>query len=341
MGMSLVLGLLGIAQPVATETSCPPRQPNTFCILRGFKKDVYSVAFSPDGQLIAAASKDKTIRLWKVADGQLVYSLEGHSVVTFSADGKVLASASGDETIKLWEVTTGREIRALTIPDAIYISSVVFSPTDQLLASAVCMRVKPPPNFGCAQGDLIFWNPTTGELVRHISRAHSDNISDLAFSPDGRLLATGSPNRTIGLWQAATGRLVRYIFPAIDVEDLAFSPDGQWVVANSIMAGSVFFIWEVSSGRELRLVRLNVNVNDLAFSPNGQFLAVGEAILRVRDWQIVRRLPMPFERFLDSVAFSPDGQLLAVGEGKWSVPTEGLVRLWYVGDLAKAKQKQD
>jgi WD40 repeat protein len=126
--------------------------------LEGHTQSVNSVAFSPDGRLLASGSCGQgnyiiictqgEIRLWEVASGREVRSLSGHTSwvnsVAFSPDGRLLASGSHDKTIKLWEVASGREVRSLT--------------------------------------------------------GHTDEVTSVAFSPDGRLLASGSRDETIKLW---------------------------------------------------------------------------------------------------------------------------------------------
>ncbi len=127
-------GQVGWAQQ--QEVSCPPTQPNTFCTLTGHTNSVESVAFSPDGRLLASASYGE-IKLWEVATGREVLTLRGHTdwvrSVAFSPDGRLLASGSYKE-IKLWEVATGREVRTLT-GHTDDVNSVAFSPDGRLLAS--------------------------------------------------------------------------------------------------------------------------------------------------------------------------------------------------------------
>ncbi|MEH2281332.1 MAG: ribosome assembly protein 4, partial [Nostoc sp.] len=125
--------------------------------LTGHSDGVYSVVFSPDGQRLASASYDKTIKLWDVATGKAVQTLTGHSdgvySVVFSPDGQRLASASLDKTIKLWDVATGKPVQTLTGHSS-WVRSVVFSPDGQRLASA--------------SGDktIIIWNLDLNKLVK-------------------------------------------------------------------------------------------------------------------------------------------------------------------------------
>ena len=100
----------------------------------GHSLGVTSVAFSPDGKLLASGSADNSIKLWNVASGRELRTLSGHtapvSSVAFSPDGKVLASGSWDTTIKLWDVASGRELRTLT-GHTDKVNSVAFSPDGQ------------------------------------------------------------------------------------------------------------------------------------------------------------------------------------------------------------------
>jgi WD40 repeat protein len=134
--------------------------------MRGRHTDgVSSVAFSPDGSLLASGSWDRTIKLWRVADGSLVRTLTGHtdgvSSVAFSPDGSLLASGSGyrDRTVKLWRVADGALLRTLE-GHTDWVSSVVFSPDGSLLAS------------GSGDRTVRFWRVSDGALVGILDGAH-------------------------------------------------------------------------------------------------------------------------------------------------------------------------
>jgi nitrous oxidase accessory protein NosD len=192
--------------------------------LTGHTDWVYSVAFSPDGKLLASGSRDWTIKLWDVASGSLVRTLSGHTgavnSVAFSPDGKLLASGSRDWTIKLWDVASGSLVRTLT-GHSESVTSVAFSPDGRLLAS------------GSGDRTIKLWEVASGREVRTLS-GHTDWVYSVAFSPDGRLLASGSNDDTIKLWEVATGSEVRTLTGHTDwVYSVAFSPDGKLLASGS------------------------------------------------------------------------------------------------------------
>ncbi|HWP42825.1 MAG TPA: hypothetical protein VNO14_06300, partial [Blastocatellia bacterium] len=160
---------------------------------------VRSVAFSPDGQLVASGFLYEGIKVWEVDSAAKVRSLKGHtssvSSLAFSPNNAWLVSGSRDRTIRLWDVESGRDLRAVRGHEA-EVRSVAFSPDGEWIASA------------SADQTIRLWRTLTGREVQ-VFTGHLHVATSVAFSPDGQMLASGSLDRTVKLWEAATGREIQ------------------------------------------------------------------------------------------------------------------------------------
>ncbi|MEH2303969.1 protein kinase domain-containing protein [Nostoc sp.] len=281
---------------------------------------VNSVAFSPDGQILASASSDRTIKLWNVTTGKLLQSLLGHSnsvnSVAFSPDGQTLASASSDGTIKLWNVTTGKLLQSL-LGHSNSVNSVAFSPDGQTLASG-----------GSYDGTIKLWNVTTGTLLQ-IFPGHFHWVNSVAFSPDGQTLANGSHDGTIKLWNVTRGTLLKTISGHSDsVNSVAFSPDGQTLASGGSYDGTIK-LWNVTTGTLLQILQGHSNlVNSVVFNPDGKTLASGSYDKTIKLWNVttareIQTLPGDYN-LVNSVAFSPSGQILTSGS------SDGTIKIWRI-----------
>ncbi len=320
------------ALAVRTETAVPKstvtaiaRVPTTAAVqsglldtLAGDTGDVISVAFSPDGRLLASGSLDKTTKLWRVVDGTKIRTLAGHIYpvhsVAFSPDGTLLASGSSDSTIKLWRVVDGTETHTLAgHTDQVF--SVAFSPNGGILAS------------GSVEDTIKLWRVVDGTEIRTLTGDTGD-VNSIAFSPDGTLLASGTAFKTIKLWRVVDGTEVSALTGhTSDVKSVAFSPDGTLLASGS--SDSTIKLWRVVDGTETQtLVGHTDQVRSVAFSPDGGILASGSSDSTIKLWRVVDgteiRTFTGHTNLVLSVAFSPDGTLLASGS------SDGTIKLWKV-----------
>ncbi len=162
---------------------------------------VESIAFSPDGRLLASGSWDGTVKLWRVSDGRLVRTLTRGRVrvrsIAFSPDGRLLAAGTGfpDGTIKVWRVRDGKLLCTRRAdPSAVW--AIAFSPDGHFLAS------------GGEHGTLKLWRVRDGKLLKAL-KGHTYPVLSIAFSPDGRLIASGSSDPAIKFWLVSDGKVVR------------------------------------------------------------------------------------------------------------------------------------
>jgi WD40 repeat protein len=257
--------------------------------LFGHSNEVWSVVFSPDGNILASGSDDKTIKLWSPSTGKLIRILIGHSEsvlsVAFSPDGKILASGSIDNTIKLWETSTGKVISTLK-EHSRSVVSVTFSPDGETLAS------------GSDDKTIKLWHHATGKLINTLT-GHSKSVVSVAFSPDGEILASGSDDKTIKLWHPATGKLINTLTGhSKSVYAVAFAPQRS---ANSpddeiLASGSddkTIKLWHPATGKLIdTLTGHSGPVYTVAFapqsfanSPNGRILASGSMDKTIKIWR--------------------------------------------------------
>jgi len=290
---------------------------------------VASVAFSPDGRRLASSSLGGVIKVWDLdamspekphtlkdhswESGQGTHTLMGHtgsvSQVAFSPDGMQLVSASTDGTIKVWDARSDPEARTLES------KNVAFSPDGKWLAST---------SWNTAF--IKLWDTTTGRIVRTLD-GHQ-GVMVVAFSPDGKLLASGGFDKTVKLWNLATGDNIHTLEARSSIiESVAFSPDGK-LLASGGENNRVVELWHVATGQPLGALTGHTDgVVFVAFSPDGKRLASGSQDGTVRLWDVTTCRPVQtFEGnfSLFGLAFSPDGSRLA------TAASDRTIRLWDV-----------
>ncbi|GAB4146287.1 MAG: hypothetical protein Tsb009_18910 [Planctomycetaceae bacterium] len=291
---------------------------NTRVINRAHSSTIYSVAFSPDGSLLASCGSDYLVKVWETATGTLAQKFVGHTrtvrCVSFSPQGNILASSSYDKTVKLWNLQTGKLIRTLN-GHTNSVRIIAFSPDGKLIAST------------SSDQTVRIWDVASGKLLKTL-KGHHSTTRCVAFSPDGATLASGSSDRTIRLWNVETGELRKTLTGhESSVRSIAFVPDGTTLISGSL--DKTLRLWDMASGK----MRFTINghtssIKCIAISPNGRlFVSVGNDS-RVRAWSVESGKQITNSKGHTSsiwhVAFSPDNKTVA------SCGSDGSIRLWNI-----------
>ncbi|TJZ54247.1 hypothetical protein FCH28_13815 [Streptomyces piniterrae] len=316
-------------QPTPTPTPNTRSAPEVQALdaLTGHPDKVSSVAFSPDGKLLATSSSD-TLRLWHVGTrkqfGKPLTDPTGViSSLAFSPDGKLLASSSFGQVVQLWDVNTRTQGKPLT-GYAEAVLSVAFSPDGKLLAASDARGDASASAYAAS-----LWDVATRKQLGKPLIGHTVPVWSVAFSPDGKLLATGSNDETVLLWDVTTHNQQGKPLTGHtgSVSSVAFSPDGK-LLATGSWDGTAR-LWDVTTHKQLGkpLTGHTGSVSSVAFSPDGKLLATGSKDQTVLLWDVTshRRLGKPVTGHTGSVlsvTFSPDGKLLATGSA------DRTVRLW-------------
>jgi eukaryotic-like serine/threonine-protein kinase len=173
---------------------------------------IWALAVSPDGSTLAVGGEANTIQVYDLATRQRKVTLEGHThavrSLDFSPDGKLLASAGG-YTTRLWDTANWAVDRGHFYHNP-EVLCVRFSPDGKLLA--ISDGESDLPHYKLLPTAIILWDVATRKEVRWL-RGHTNSIWALAFSPDGKSLASGSADQTVKFWDTASGKLRETIVP--------------------------------------------------------------------------------------------------------------------------------
>ncbi|OUC15722.1 MAG: hypothetical protein B0A82_05510 [Alkalinema sp. CACIAM 70d] len=282
---------------------------------------ISTLAFSPDGELLATGDSNNIIRLWNVKLESEVGYLFGHAswvyTVAFSHDGKKLASGSYDGTVRIWSIPSGECIQVL-YGHTDWVRSVSFSPDGKFIASA--------------SAEIIIWDESSGKPVRKLE-GHQSWIYSVDFHPEKNYLVSGSYDKTIRVWNILTGSCLMVLHGhQTSIQSVSFSPSGKFLAS----AGDLLNVWDAITGE----IVASFNGHHQAiwsakFSPDEQVIATSSADQTIKLWSLeskacLRTMKGHTDRVY-SLAFHSSGEFLA------SAGHDASIRFWniFTGEVTK------
>ncbi len=300
-------------------TKAPPFASVEHEIPRGHTGDITCVVFSPDGNRIATASWDKTVKIWDLETGADVLTLRGHggviSSVAFSPHGDTIATASWDKTLRLWDAVDGRCTATLQGHTGV-VTAVQFSPSGNILVS------------GGWDKTVRFWNAKDGQPLS-VLQGHQRMVTSVAVNREGTLVASGSWDKTVRVWSREGGpNLASLKGHSGDVTCVAFAPTGKFLASAGL--DHTIRLWDLDTSKELFVMRAHTGeVTALSYSPDGNTIASVSWDRTVRLWQAdtghLRATFTGHANVITSVAFDPAGTQVA------SASLDRTVKFWDIG----------
>ncbi|BAZ43332.1 WD-40 repeat protein [Chondrocystis sp. NIES-4102] len=237
--------------------------------------EITALAFSGDGQMLATAATDKTIKIWNVATQELIVTLPPQKMainaLAFSSDGQKLVSAGADKIVKLWQITNQTEIADFK-GHKLAISAVALSGDGNTLASAGADKI------------VKLWNTQTKEEITSLN-GHKSAIEALTFSPDGNILASGGKDKIIKLWNIETKEEITSLTGHKQgIINLNFSLDGATIA--SVGVNESIALWDINTKEIIISIAINNWHSLIAIASYGQILALTQAEGKIKLVQI-------------------------------------------------------
>ncbi|MEA5571235.1 eIF2A-related protein [Calothrix sp. UHCC 0171] len=311
---------------------------------------ITKIIFTPDGEKIIAASQNSKITIWNLQGNEL-HSFNSGQVnnINLSQDGKHLVSANTDGTIKIWNLD-GSLISTYHSPN-LQISDIAISNDSQIIVSSSDDKIVriwdfPKPK---KQNQAIYsldFHPQNNEFIaagwegkvttwhnnqpQNSFTAHHNIISTVKFSHDGKIIATGSADKTVKLWNAQTHQLLLTLTGHTNrITSISFSPDNHFLASAS--SDKTVKIWRIRDGKLMNTLSGNTDeITSLSISKDSKYIATSSADNQLKIWHfpngnLFKTLP-GHENIIAAIAFSPDNQTIA------SASWDNTIKIWQVSD---------
>ncbi len=287
--------------------------------------NTYALVFSPDGTRVATGGEDGVTRLWDASTGTMTAECRGHTRkvlnVAFHPDGLRLVTTSADGTVRQWNSTTGREVESPYDRHTGEVLTAKYSSDGVWIAS------------GGTDRSIRVWRAANRQDLS-ILHGHIGDVSDVAFTADGRRLASASQLPTLGhveeqdgtvrLWEVSRNGAASVLRGHTSyVNPVAYSPDGQWIASGSW--DGTARLWDSLSMENCAILRhRGTSVSALAFSPDNLWLVAGcdhDQSLHIWNVGTARRQAMlksPGNVAPQAIAVSPDGARIAAADADGS-----------------------
>jgi WD40 repeat protein len=288
--------------------------------LTGHTDNIYTARYLPGRGLVVTAGEDGKAILWDPARLPLAGHTDAVQTVAFRQDGRIVASGGNDRTTILWDAR--RRTAVGTIRHAGPVNALAFSPDGRVL---VTVGGSPTHATGVVDNILTLWDVSAPERPVKLADlpGHREQIRSVAFSPDGRLLATGSNDQTAIIWDARTYAR-RAILPYVNtINTVRFSPDGRTLAVSG--HGDTVDLWRAADHSRVTTLTHSGLLGAVTFSPDGRWLASASDDRTVILWDArtgARLVTLTHTGPVNAIAFSPGSDRLAVG-GK-----DRVVGLW-------------
>ena len=299
---------------------------------------VDTIVYSPDGKTIATARtwKDSAVQLWDAVTGEIKATLTGYTkvkAVAYSPDGKTITTAGdyGNNSLRSWDVRTMKLKSTSTEYTKGIFSAIVYAPDGDTIATV-----------SLDDDTVRFWDVKMGrrkstfkhtKALHFLLKDHAYDISSVAYSPDGKMIATGGgyykhDEGAVYLWHARTGKR-KTLYKGPDyVSALAYSPDGRTIATGN--QKKKIQVWHPVTGEKLKAISTGhrAEVESLVYSPDGNTIATtgGFQDKTVQLWDVTtgkhKTTLIGHTNTVTSVAYSPDGNTITSGS------TDGTVRFW-------------